>query len=59
MRSHLQRQTAAGVDVSGGIPVQHRFPRPVPLRRTWPLRAIPRCAPGRIISIRRICWPWA
>ena len=32
LRSHLQRQTTAGIDLSGGIPVQHRFPRPVPLR---------------------------
>ena len=32
MRSHLQRQSNAGVDRSGAVPVQHRMPRPVSLR---------------------------
>jgi hypothetical protein len=44
LRSHLQRQTNAGVDLSGGIPVQHRMPRPVPLR--------PNLTAGREFALR-------
>ena len=70
LRSHLQRQflkqeTVPSVDVSGSIPVEHRMPRPVPLRpnlrtgrdaalRTWRITIARICClpPGRIPPAR-------